>query len=122
MKTMPSSSQRFSIGIDIGATKIASVLLSETGALIKATQVYTLPQEGRQAVFDKVAEQILELAQQCSGTLAGVGIGSPGKVDSSRGVVYSAVNLGWTEINLVGEITERLNRLGKSVPVWIQKD
>ncbi len=122
MKTIPSSSQSFAIGIDIGATKIASVLLSETGDLIKSSQVYTLPQEGRQAVFDKVADQILELAQQCPGDLAGVGIGSPGQVDSNRGVVYNAVNLGWTEVNLAEEITDRMDRLGKAVPVWIQKD
>ena len=122
MKTMPSSSQTFAIGIDIGATKIASVLLAETGELIKSSQVHTLPQEGTQAIFDKVAEQILELAQQCPGVLAGVGIGSPGQVDSSRGVVYNAVNLGWTEVNLAEEITDRMEQQGKTVPVWIQKD
>jgi len=122
MKTMPSSSQTFAIGIDIGATKIASVLLAETGELIKSSQVHTLPQEGTQAIFDKVAEQILELAQQCPGVLAGIGIGSPGQVDSSRGVVYNAVNLGWTEVNLAEEITDRMEQQGKTVPVWIQKD
>ena len=122
MKTIQSSSQSFAIGIDIGATKIASVLLSESGELIKSSHVYTLPQEGSQAVFDKVAEQILKLAQQCPGVLAGVGIGSPGQVDSSRGVVSNAVNLGWTEVKLVEEIADRMKRLGNTAPVWIQKD
>ena len=116
---MSSLQMHYAIGIDLGATKIASVLLSETGELVKSSQVLTLAEEGPQAVLDKVAEQILDLARQSPGPLAGVGIGSPGKVDSNRGVVYNAVNLGWTDVNLTGEITSRIHQ---SLPVWIQKD
>lgn len=116
---MSSSVERFAIGIDIGATKIASVLLSQEGELIDSSQVLTLAHEGPQGVFDRVADQILYLARQKPGAVVGVGIGSPGKVDSRHGVVYDAVNLGWKEINLDEEIT---NRTGKSLPIWIQKD
>jgi glucokinase len=116
---MSSSAERFAIGIDIGATKIASVLLSQEGELIDSSQALTLAQEGPQAVFDRVADQILNLASQKPGAVVGVGIGSPGKVDSEHGVVYDAVNLGWKEVKLDEEIT---NRTGKSLPIWIQKD
>lgn len=116
---MSSSVENFAIGIDIGATKIASVLLSEAGETVDTSQMFTLPDEGMQAVFDKVAEQILDLAGQKPGAVIGVGIGSPGKVDSNQGVVYDAVNLGWKEANLVEEIS---NRISESLPVWIQKD
>jgi glucokinase len=116
---MPSAVEKFAIGIDIGATKIASVLLSEKGNLVDSSQVLTLSGEGTQAVFDKVADQILTLARQKPGDVVGVGMGSPGKVDSSRGVVSDAVNLGWTEVNLTEEIS---SRIGGSLPVWIQKD
>jgi glucokinase len=119
---MFSSHEQFAIGIDIGATKIASVLLSEDGEVLKSSQVLTLAEEGLQAVLDKVADQILDLAQQSPGALAGVGIGSPGKVDSNHGVVYNAVNLGWTEVALAREISSRIDRLPYAVPVWIQKD
>jgi glucokinase len=40
-------------------------------------------------------------------------------VDSDHGVVYNAVNLGWTEVNLTEEI---VNRIDQKLPVWIQKD
>lgn len=116
---MSSSVERFAVGIDIGATKIASALLSQDGELIDSSQVLTLAHEGPQAVFDRVADQILNLVSQRPGAVAGVGIGSPGKVDSKHGVVYDAVNLGWKEVKLDEEIT---NRTGKSLPVWIQKD
>ena len=114
-----SSVENFAIGIDIGATKIASVLLSEDGELIDSAQVLTLAHEGMQAVFDRVAEQIVNLARQRPGAVAGVGIGSPGKVDSNQGIVYDAVNLGWKEANLIEEIS---GRIGRNLPVWIQKD
>jgi glucokinase len=74
------------------------------------------------AVFDKVAERILELARQKPGAVIGVGIGSPGKVDSRRGVVYDAVNLGWKEVNLIEAISSRIGPLANAVPIWIQKD
>lgn len=119
---MSSSHEQFAIGIDIGATKIASVLLSEKGDVIQSSQTLTLPHEGRQAVLDRVSDQILELARQSPGSIAGVGIGSPGKVDSDHGVVYNAVNLGWTEVNLTEEVASRIDRLANAVPIWIQKD
>src|SRR5215207_1745751 len=116
---MSSVQMQYAIGIDLGATKIASVLLSHGGEVVKSSQVSTRAEAGPLAVLDRVAEQILDLAQQSPGAIAGVGIGSPGKVDSNRGVVYNAVNLGWTEVNLTGEIT---SRIPQSLPVWIQKD
>jgi len=116
---MSSSREQFAIGVDIGATKIASVLLSETGDVIQSSQVLTLVEEGTQAVLDKVADQILDLARQSPGALAGVGIGSPGKVDAAHGVVYNAVNLGWDEVHLTEEVASRIQG---SLPIWIQKD
>lgn len=116
---MSSSIERFAIGIDIGATKIASVLLSQEGELIDSSQLLTLAHEGPRTVFDRVADQVLNLASQRPGAVVGVGIGSPGKVDSEHGVVYDAVNLGWKEVKLHEEIT---NRTGQSLPIWIQKD
>lgn len=116
---MSSSAENFAIGIDIGATKIASVLLSENGSIIASLQVPTLPSEGIQAVLDKVIKQINTLTQQFSGDVAGVGIGLPGKVDTTRGLVYDAINLGWTEVNLKQGIS---SRIGTHLPIWFHKD
>lgn len=116
---MSSTIENFAIGIDIGATKIASVLISEQGDLVDSAQMLTLANEGTQFVFDKVADQILDFARQCPGPIAGVGIGSPGKVDSNDGIVYNAVNLGWKEVRIVDEVSKRI---GADLPIWIQKD
>lgn len=119
---MSSFHEQFVIGIDIGATKIASVLLSGAGNVIQSSQVLTLVEEGSEAVLDTVAEQILALAQQSPGALLGVGIGSPGKVDATHGVVYNAVNLGWEKVHLTEEIASRIQDTANAVPIWIQKD
>ena len=116
---MTSSSKKFAIGIDIGATKIASVLLSEEGDIIATSKVATLPAEGMQAVFDRVAQEIKALMQSFSGEVIGIGIGSPGKVDATRGVVYDAINLGWIEVNLLEEISRRIDA---HLPIWVGKD
>jgi glucokinase len=116
---MSASQEQFAIGIDIGATKIASVLISERGSVVASSQILTRAEEGMQAVFDKVAGQIQDLASQSPGSLAGVGVGSPGKVDSDHGKVYNAINLGWSEVDLLQEIS---SRIGQELPIWIQKD
>jgi glucokinase len=116
---MSDTQEQFGIGIDIGATKIASVLISERGSVVASSQVPTRAEEGMQAVFDKLADQIKDLVRKSPGPLAGVGIGSPGKVDSEHGKVYNAINLGWAEVNLVEEIS---NRIEYELPIWIQKD
>ena len=116
---MASSIENLAIGVDIGGTKIASVLLTERGELVDSAHTLTLAEEGTQAVLDKVAGQILDFARQKTGAVVGVGIGSPGKVDSDCGVVYDAVNLGWKEVHLVQEISRRI---GPDLPIWIQKD
>lgn len=114
-----SNSEKFAIGVDLGATKIASALVSESGRMIHSTQVLTGASEGRDAVLNRVADQIHELMRESPGEVVGAGIGSPGKVDSTHGILYDAINLGWKKLNLLDEITGRID---KSLPVWIQKD
>jgi glucokinase len=111
--------ENFAIGIDIGATKIASVLLSETGRVVVSSQVLTCASEGEDAVLERVTQQVQDLLLKSSAEVVGIGIGSPGKVDSGRGVVYDAVNLGWKEVHLVKELSRHMDR---TVSIWIQKD
>jgi len=113
------SNENLAVGVDLGATKIACVLLTEGGDVIASSQVSTVPTDGMEAVLDKVANQIDEMIHRAYSHVVGVGVGSPGKVDSTRGVVYDAVNLGWAKVNLTEEISRRI---GSALPVWIQKD
>lgn len=117
-----SSSPSLAIGIDLGATKIASVLVTSAGEVLEAHHRLTLPQRGPTAVLDDIAAEItylMEKARVHDGTLLGVGIGSPGQVNPVEGSVRNAVNLGWHEVFLVREVQARLP---EPLPIAIEKD
>lgn len=107
------------IGIDLGATKIAAALVTRQGQIVTAARRPTAVTAGMAVVLDNLAALITDLLEQATGPVAGVGIGTPGHVDPLAGIVRNAVNLGWTEVNLVAEIQARL---GTTVPIFAQKD
>src|SRR3954462_2763743 len=74
------------IGVDLGATKIATVLADRSGRVLSARQTPTRASDGPAAVCDRIAGEIRELLSQTSAPVAGVGIGSPGVVDGERGI------------------------------------
>lgn len=111
-----------SIGIDLGATKIAGVLADPSGRALAARHLPTLPQRGHAAVLDDIARMAAELEGEAAAlgqTVQGIGVGSPGMCDPVGGTVYNAVNLGWEEVPLVAELRARLS--GRR-PVFLQKD
>lgn len=123
------------IGVDLGGTKIAAALVGRDGRVLETRQVPTPAGAEPGAVLDRIAAQINHLAGSLAAQaplegrpraalsvatpLYGVGIGSPGQVNSLSGVVRNAVNLGWDEIDLVAEVRHRLTL---DIPVWVQKD
>ena len=107
------------IGIDLGATKIAAALVTRQGQMIATARRPTAVTAGTAVVLDNLAALVNELLDQATGTVAGVGIGTPGHVDPVAGVVRNAVNLGWTKVNLVAEIQSRLET---ALPIFVEKD
>ena len=81
------------IGVDLGATKIASALVTRAGKVLHARQTPTRAASGVTAVCDGIAAEIRALLEIARGQVLGVGIGSPGLVDASAGIVRGAVNL-----------------------------
>ncbi len=107
------------IGVDMGATKIAVVLADRAGAILAENRLPTLPQDGAESVMDRMAQAIREVMIQAPGPVAGIGIGSPGRVDPTAGTVSAAANLGWDVVDLAGGIARRLDN---GLPVRIAKD
>jgi glucokinase len=109
----------FTIGVDLGATKIAAALVSPQGQIVASSQAPTLPAEGEEAVLGRIATQVNALTAQSPEAVAGVGIGSPGRVNPDAGIVYNAVNLGWEAVKLAEGVR---SRLANDMPVRIEKD
>ncbi|MFN8373411.1 MAG: ROK family protein [Anaerolineae bacterium] len=108
-------SSEFAVGVDIGGTKIAFALIDSEGNVLAEHRLPTLPNEGVQAVIGRIVEGVHALEKQASGEVIGVGVGCPGHIDN--GVVRTAVNLGWTNIPLLDELSNRF-----PIPVFVGND
>ena len=114
------SNDDFAIGVDLGATKIATALVARDGAVVAARHAPTLPDEGFEHVCQRIADEVAALlAGGRADEIRGVGIGSAGLVDGDAGVVRWAVNLGWKDVPLAAEVARRLDR---ALPVFADND
>ena len=96
------------IGLDIGGTKTAAVLIDEQGGIL---QEVTLPTGyGADGVLTSAIgaiDELCALAGITTASLSSIGVGIPGVVDSTTGVVSHAVNLGLHSFDLAGELATR---------------
>jgi glucokinase len=86
-------------GIDLGGTKIQTVVVDAGGEVLGEARRQTPTEGGPQDVADAMAEALREAAEGAeieTSKLAGIGVGSPGDADERTGVVSTARNLpGW---------------------------
>lgn len=90
------------IGIDLGGTKVFGVAL-EGDDVVREAKVATPPEGDPGAVVDAIAACVDDLGG--SMPVGAVGLGAPGVVDTSAGVVHTAPNLaGFTEPVALGPL------------------
>lgn len=111
--------EQLAIGVDIGGTKIAFALVSRAGQVLATHRLPTLPQEGAEAVFGRVADGVHYLLAQTDQPVGGVGIGCPGRLNPITGVIHGATNLNWLDVPLKAGVQARLQT---DLPVWVLKD
>jgi glucokinase len=83
-------------GIDLGGTKVQGVIVDEDGTRVGEARGKTPVEGGPAAVVAEIAGVVKAAAKSAKvpvGKLAGVGIGSPGRVDRATGDLYGAANL-----------------------------
>jgi glucokinase len=108
--------QRYIIGVDLGGTNIVCGAMPEDGSrAIAVRSEPTRSGQGAEAVVDRIARMIdTVIAETIAETAArrsdfiGVGIGSPGPLDTKRGIVLFTPNLGWRDFPLRDEIVARV--------------
>ena len=100
--------ERVSIGVDVGGTKIATGILR--GEELLDRHVQPTPETGWPAVLDAVAAQI-QLLQVAHPDALLVGIGVPGPLTVDRlGVKFAPNIYGFTDVPLVAGLRERLGQ------------
>lgn len=117
-----SSSNRVSIGLDVGGTKIAGGLMDGQGTIIERQVAGTQAAEGAVAVLERMLDAVRYLVSVASDrnlTVIGVGVATPGVVDVRTGaVVYASNNIpGWSGIPIGEAITEHFG-----LPAWVDND
>jgi glucokinase len=120
-----SSDDKLRGGIDLGGTKIQTVVVDSAGHVRGAARRPTPTVGGPQDVVDEMAEGLREAAAEATTEaheLVGVGVGSPGDADEKTGVVSGARNLpGWEgSFPMAAQLRQALGtevRIGNDVQV-----
>lgn len=93
------------IGIDIGGTTVKAALVGEDGKILRRSTIPTVATRPYKEVAADIAAQIEEL--RAGDDIGGVGIGCPGAIDSTNGIIKYSNNLYWENVPLVRELHER---------------
>src|SRR5690625_5050040 len=86
------------IGIDLGGTTVKFGILSEEGEVQTKWSIPTDVSEDGTLIVPSIVESInhhLELYQMRTEDFLGIGMGSPGAVNTEEGTVVGAYNLNW---------------------------
>lgn len=94
------------IGIDLGGTSIYGGVINEQGKILKKAQRETFSVTIKTDVLDRISEVIDELLEE---DILGIGIGSPGFIDSREGrVLEVGGNIkDWANTDIRKEINKR---------------
>jgi len=96
----------YALGVDIGGTKVAAVIIDEHGKIHSRTEVPS-NQKNREKMFDQVTnsvEMVLEKSNISLSDIKGMGVGIPGKVDREKGIAIFQNNLPWRNFPIVERI------------------
>jgi N-acetylglucosamine repressor len=107
---------RYLIGVDLAYNQFSGAVVNLRGRI---RQMVSMPvnfrnrDESLTTVY-KIIDQLMEAACQ---PMIGIGVGTPGLVDTSEGVVINAVNLDWKNLPLARLLKERYH-----LPIYILND
>jgi glucokinase len=113
--------RRYLGAVDLGGSKILSVVADEEGRILGEDRRATEAAKGPEAGLDRIAAS-LEAALAEAGLrldeLQAVGVCSPGPIDRARGVLPEASNLpGWIDVPIRQHLSDRLG-----VPAILEHD
>ena len=112
---------KYYIGIDLGGTFIKGGIVNENGEILISDKTPTEVEKGDKGVAANIARLAKDLLSKQGIDLSeveGLGIGSPGMIDSSEGNVVYSNNLGWENFR----ISDELSRLLGGIKVKIGND
>jgi len=109
---------RYVVGVDVGGTNLVAGVLAEDGSEIHGVvSEPTMAAQGADAVTARIIKLAKASIAESGKKIEGVGIGSPGPLNTKTGVVLLTPNLGWTNMPLRDRVSE-----GLSLPATLDND
>ena len=110
---------RYIVGVDVGGTNIVVGTVAQDGSeIVGVMSEPTRSEEGPDAVVERIITLTRASMAQAQGKeVAGVGIGSPGPLDTKTGVVLLTPNLGWVNVPLRDRVAA-----GLGLPATLDND
>lgn len=110
------------IGVDLGGTSMRAGVVTKDGSMPVLEKRKTHPELGVDGVYERLIKTIVGAAKAADVSMdeiSGIGVGVPGPVDTDKGVVRVAVNLGvdWKNIPLADRLKKSLG-----IPAYIDND
>lgn len=107
---------RYLIGVDLADSEFCGAGMNLRGIIKNKITLPIKDTDGEVAL--STLYQLLEmLIESADSKILGIGIGTPGLIDSQRGIVRNAVNLDWHNLPLKEILEKRYN-----LPVYIAND
>jgi len=107
---------RLVVGLDLGEEHFAGSLVNLRGEIRRTVELAVDGRDG-DAALALVFDLLDRLLDGSTAPLLGIGIGTPGLVDSRTGTIRRAVNLDWRDLPLGAIVAERYD-----VPVNVAND
>lgn len=110
----------YSIGVDIGGTKIAIAIVAETGEIKDQVILNTNTKITSHEMIDQINLEIDQLLQKNEFSvdfIQGIGIGSPGPIDVHKGEITNPPNLPWKHVPIVELVKNHFH-----LPVKLEND
>lgn len=112
------------IGVDLGGTNIVSLLMSRDSKILARDTRRSLAKEGKERTISQIVASVRKILEEgesseiFSKSILGVGIGSPGPLNTKEGVIHFAPNFpGWIEVPLIQILRDELN-----LPIFLEND
>ena len=112
--------QKYIIGLDLGGMSAKGALFTMTGEIVSEGRIPTCAKDGFDGtvqVLFQLCRQLLEKAGGDMAEVAAIGMGAPGVVDSTNGIVLRWSNFGWVDEPLAKTLSDATGK-----PVYIAND
>ncbi|MFF9913766.1 ROK family protein [Streptomyces sp. NPDC013457] len=113
---------RHVIALDVGGTGMKAALVGADGTLLHEARRATGRERGPEAVVETILDFAAELRayglERYGEPAAAAGVAVPGIVDAENGIAVYASNLGWRDVPMRAQLSERLD----GIPVALGHD